>query len=44
MTTHMTTEAIMQVALDLAGLSDIPTDSGIHVRADSVRRVFATID
>ncbi|MBI4574397.1 MAG: hypothetical protein HY713_14060 [candidate division NC10 bacterium] len=44
MTTPMTTEAIMQVALDLAGLSDIPSDSGIHVRSDNVRRVFATID
>jgi len=40
----MTSEDIMEVALDLAQLTEIPSDSGIHVRSDSVREVFATID
>ena len=40
----MTSEDIMEVALDLAQLTEIPGDSGIHVRSDSVREVFATID
>jgi hypothetical protein len=40
----LTTEEAMQVALDLSGLADIPSDTGVHVRADSVHRVFATID
>jgi hypothetical protein len=40
----MTSEDIMEVALDLAQLTEIPSDSGIHVRSDSVRDVFATID
>jgi len=44
MTTHMTSEAIMQVALDLAGLGGTPSDSGVHVRGDGVHRIFATID
>jgi len=41
---HMTTEDLMQIALDLAGLGDVPGDSGVHVSGDRVRRVFATID
>jgi hypothetical protein len=40
----MTSEDIMEVALDLAQLTEIPSDSGIHVRSDSVRELFATID
>jgi hypothetical protein len=40
----LTTEEVMQVALDLSGLGDIPGDTGVHVRGDSVQRVFATID
>jgi len=40
----LTTEEIMQIALDLSGLSDVPADSGVHVRGDTVRRIFATID
>ncbi len=42
--TPMTTEEVMQVALDLAGLSDVPSDSGVHVPGKTVRRIFATID
>jgi putative NIF3 family GTP cyclohydrolase 1 type 2 len=40
----LTTEEMMQIALDLSGLRDVPADSGVHVRGDTVRRVFATID
>ncbi len=40
----MTTQEVMQVALDLAGLRDVPSDSGVHVPGKSVRRIFATID
>jgi len=41
---HMTTEDLMQIALDLAGLGDVPGDSGVHVSGGRVRRIFATID
>lgn len=40
----MTTEDIMEVALDLARLREVPADSGVHVRSDTVRNVFATVD
>jgi hypothetical protein len=40
----MTTEDIMEVALDLARLREVPADSGVHVRSDTVRKVFATVD
>ena len=40
----LTTEEIMQIALSLSGLGGVPADSGVHVRGDAVRRVFATID
>jgi hypothetical protein len=40
----MTTEQILQVALELAGLRDTPPDSGVHVQGDSVRRILATVD
>jgi hypothetical protein len=40
----MTTEEVMRVALELAGLRDVPSDSGVHVPGKSVRRIFATID
>lgn len=40
----VSTEKIMQIALDLSGLRDVPADSGVHVRGDSVRRLFATVD
>jgi hypothetical protein len=40
----MTSEDIMEVALDLAQLREIPRDSGIHVRSDSIKTVLATID
>ena len=40
----MTSEDIMEVALDLAQLSEIPRDSGIHVRSDNIKTIMATID
>jgi hypothetical protein len=40
----MTSEDIMEVALDLAQLREIPRDSGIHVRSDSIKTIMATID
>lgn len=40
----MTSEDIMEVALDLAHLSEVPRDSGIHVRSDSIKTVLATVD
>lgn len=40
----MNTDDIMAVALDLAQLSSVPSDSAIHVPSDNVRKVFATID
>ncbi|MGE5851195.1 MAG: hypothetical protein ACM362_13785 [Candidatus Methylomirabilota bacterium] len=42
--TAMTTDQIMQLALDLSGLREIPPDSGVHLPGDKVHRVLATID
>ncbi len=40
----MNTDDIMAVALDLAQLTNVPSDSTIHVPSDNVRKVYATID
>ena len=40
----MTSEDLMEVALDLAQLTEIPSDSGIHVRGDNIKTVLATVD
>ncbi len=40
----MTTDDIMEVALDLAQLKEVPSDSGVHVPSDNIKRLFATID
>jgi len=40
----MNTDDIMAVALDLAQLTNVPSDSAIHVPSDNVRKVYATID
>ncbi len=40
----MTVDDIMEVALDMAHLQEVPADSGIHVRGDSIKKVLATID
>jgi len=38
------TDAIMQLALDMAGFSEVPTDSGIWVSGRNVRKVLIGID
>jgi hypothetical protein len=40
----MNTDDIMAVAVDLAQLANVPSDSAVHVPSDNVRKVFATID
>lgn len=40
----MNTERLMQIALEMAGLSEIPGDSAIHHAGRRVRRLFAGID
>jgi len=40
----MTTEQVMKIALNLSGLTEIPPDSGVHLRGDKIQRVLATID
>ncbi|MTI95718.1 MAG: hypothetical protein FH749_09585 [Firmicutes bacterium] len=40
----MNTSEIMDLALELAGLSEIPADSGILVPGENIRRVLAGID
>lgn len=40
----MTTDEIMQVALDLAGFARIPEDSAIYVGGEGIRRVLFGID
>lgn len=40
----MTTKEIMDIALELAGITEIPEDSDINVPGDDVRRVIAGID
>lgn len=40
----LTTEEIMQIALDLPGETEIPADSGIHHPGKNIRRVLFTMD
>ncbi len=40
----VTTEDIMDWALEIAGQDTMPIDSGIHVRGDNIRRVLFGID
>jgi len=40
----MNTERLMQIALDLAGLRDVPGDSAIHHAGKGIRRVLIGID
>lgn len=40
----MTTEEIMQIALSLSGLDEVPGDCGIVVRGENIRRILAGID
>lgn len=40
----MTTKEIMEIALKLAGITEIPEDSDINIPGDDVKRVMAGID
>lgn len=40
----MNTKEIMGLALELAGLDEVPHDSGIMVEGDNIKKVFAGID
>jgi putative NIF3 family GTP cyclohydrolase 1 type 2 len=40
----MNTEKIMKIALDLAGLKEIPADSGIQVPAENIKKVCIGVD
>lgn len=40
----MNTEDILAVALDLAQLSNVPSDSAVHLASDNIRKLYATID
>jgi hypothetical protein len=40
----MTTDEIMRLALELAGLQEIPADSGVHVPGERLRKLYATVD
>lgn len=40
----MTTEQIMDLALKMAGLSEVPHDSQIYVQGEDIKRVLLTID
>ncbi|MDR2157445.1 MAG: hypothetical protein LBO81_06680 [Clostridiales Family XIII bacterium] len=40
----MTTREMVQIALDLAGLSELPQDSSVSVESDSVTNVLAGVD
>lgn len=40
----LTTEDILHVALELAGMSDTPPDSGIHVPGKNIRRFVFALD
>src|SRR5829696_4278551 len=40
----MTTDELMQLATELAGLSEAPLDSGVHVPGDGIKRVIFALD
>lgn len=40
----VTTDDLMQIALDLVGYRDVPADSGVHHPASDVRRVLFALD
>ena len=40
----LSTEEIMEIALELAGFSEIPQDSGIHVPGKNIKRIILTMD
>lgn len=40
----MTTEELMQIALDMVGMKEVPPDSGIHVPGEGIKRALFAID
>lgn len=40
----MNTEELMQIALDISGFKEIPADSQIFVRGDSIRKILFGVD
>ncbi len=40
----MNTKEILQAALDLAGISETPADSGVLVEGDSIKRLYMGVD
>jgi len=40
----LNTDEIMEIALELAGFSEIPQDSGIHVPGKNIKRIILTMD
>lgn len=40
----MNTKELMQIALDLVGMKEIPADSGIHVEGEGIERVLFAVD
>ena len=40
----MNTDEIMNLALEMAGLEEIPADSGIHVSGEGIKRVLIGIN
>jgi len=41
---RLNTDEIMEIALELAGFSEIPQDSGIHVPGKNLERIILTLD
>ncbi len=40
----LSTERVMQISLDLAGIPEVPADSGIHVPGAHIQKILAGID
>jgi len=40
----LSTEKIMEIALEVAGFSEIPQDSGIHVPGKNIKKIILTMD
>src|SRR5215208_8153113 len=40
----LSTDELMQLATELAGLSEAPLDSGVHVPGDGIKRVIFALD
>jgi len=40
----MNTKRMMEIALELAGISEVPVDSGIHVDGENIKKVLIGVD